>query len=85
MSETTAIKVGDEVTWMQVTTRGTGMNFSTKEGKVKALFPSVATVQMRNGRTRDVFLSDLRPINAKNHVTELFEKLCGRTESEVPA
>lgn len=70
-----ALKVGDSVTWMHVVQNGCSMQFQTREGKVIQLYPSVATVKLRNGRTTDVVIKDLRLAGEKNHITELFEAL----------
>lgn len=66
-------KVGDKVTWTDVTSKGGGFNLSSKEGVIAKIHPQAATVKLRNGRTKVVWFDDLRLAGAKTHLTEFFE------------
>jgi hypothetical protein len=70
---TTPIKVGDEVQWMETTKYANGsISFSTRYGKVTELGPTYAQVKRRGGKTKEIAVRRLVPINQPSPVNHVF-------------
>ena len=72
------IKVGDEVTWTHVSTRGRVLNMTLREGVVEQVSESEAVVRKSSGRSESVAIQRLRLPGEKSQITEFVEVVFGR-------
>ena len=72
------IKVGDEVTWTHVSTRGRVLNMTLREGAVERVSEGVAVVRKPRGRCESVAIWRLRSHGEKSQITEFVEVVFGR-------
>ncbi|SRR6266511_3038135 len=75
MSE--SLCIGDAVNWTHVTsTKGGGVRFSNREGKILLLAGANVLVRFRNGRKAWILRDELRKEGEKTTLTEFFERFC---------
>jgi len=82
-TETPKFQIGDRVQFMHSTSSGSSMSFSTREGKIIALSAPEGTkahIQMRNGRKTWANIADLRNLNEKSPVNDIFNAICAGTK-----
>lgn len=78
-NNTHGIKIGDRVSWTQVSSKGRSISISEKEGKViKIDLKGNTIVQMKNNRKTGIAIGELTPQNrgVKNGTTKFFDALC---------
>lgn len=70
-----SLSADDQVTWTHTRSEGKGIRMTTRQGKITSITDDIATVKMRNGRTYNVHVSNLRKLGEKTSLTQLFENL----------
>ncbi|MCM2317976.1 MAG: hypothetical protein NDI93_01445 [Pseudomonas sp.] len=68
-ASTNSFAVGDKVSYVKVSSSGTGFRFSARDGVITELNDQVATVRARNGRTTTMHIKELTPVGQPNALT----------------
>jgi hypothetical protein len=69
-----SFNVGDKVTWMHAGKRGRGITFTTRKGKVLAIYPNNVTVQYR-GTIIHVLRDKVRKEGETTELTEFLQEV----------
>ena len=71
--------VGDKVTWTHTSSNGNHIRFSTREGRIVELGPSIAVCQMRNGRKTWLLIEKLTHAGEPSELTKAFMAMATNT------
>ena len=67
------MKTGDKVTWTHITYNGRNVTLRSWEGHLlEDITPGIRAARVeRQGKVHRVSVSTIRPVNVKNHLTEM--------------